>query len=214
MLPIFAFLAMLVLPATCFALLFTIEGNEPQAEANYTAWPKIVDVVNDASRSRLVWCNGDEFLYYKGKTADLNRLLEKFSKVEIDELRVVLRPQLKEPEKFDASLHVIGGVTKGVLTWKKEKESDLVPTLTIYLSENVQLKDLKVPENLAVDQVADLRKRYNEAQGESGYFGGALQQLENDAAREGDAGKKYAEDIQAIDQWVQNRKAAQKPAKP
>lgn len=209
-----AVLLLLVLPIPCFALLFTIEGNEPQGEANYTAWPKLVKVVDDPSRARLVWCNGDEMLYYRGKTDALNRLLENFSKVEVEELRVVLRPQLKEPEKFDANLHIIGGVTKGVLTWKKEKASDLAPTLTIYLSENVQLKDLKVPDNLVVEQVADLRKRYKEAQGESGYFGGVLQRLEDDAVREGEAAKKYAEDIQAIDEWIQNRKTAQKPAKP
>lgn len=210
-----AFLAMLLLPTVCFGLLFTIEGNEPQAEANYTAWPKLVDVVNDPSRSRLVWCNGDEVLYYRGKTEAFNRLLEKFSKVEVDELRVVLRPQLKQPDEFDASLHIIGGVTKGVLTTKKEKEGDLAPTLTIFLSENVQLKDLKVPDHLVVEQVADLRKQYKEAQDKgSDYFGGYLQRLEDDAARDGDAARQYADDIKQIEDWIQNRKATQKPAKP
>jgi hypothetical protein len=216
------FFLLSLLPTVCFGLLFTVEGNKPQSEANYEEWPKLVEVVNDPSRVRLVWCNGDEQLYYRGNTEALRRVVQKFSEVEADELRVVIRPALRIPKEqaFDWQLHITQGIASAGISRNGDTPvEDECPTLTIYVSENIKLPELIVPGNLVVDQLKDLKARYEKAkQTGNGHAKDAatraIQALEADAARQGEEGKRYSAQLQGIDEWVRLRKASAQQAKP
>lgn len=212
---ILALLPLLAVPETCFGLLFSVEGNEPQAAGNYREWPKLVEVVNDPSRVLLVWCNGDEQLSYQGDTKVLNRVLQKFAAVEADELRVVLRPRLKDTKgkPADWGLHVTAGIATVVPKRNGETPvEDECPTLTVYFSDKIKLQDLEIPGELIVDQVEDLRARYQLARKTGNAHAKAaaaraLWRLDVDADRQGEEADEYAKTIREIRAWVEKRNA-------
>ena len=206
---------LLTIPQACFGLMYSVSGNKPQAAGNYKEWPKLVEVVNDTSRVSLVWCNGDEHLSYQGETKSLNRVLQNFAAVESDELRVVLRPPLKDAKgkPADWQLHVTTGIATVVIERNGETPvEDECPTLTIYLSDKIKLQDLVIPGELIVDQVEDLRARYLLAQNQGNAYAKAsaaraLRHLDADANRQGEAAKRYEEQIRQIRDWVEKRRA-------
>jgi len=148
----------LLLPATCFALAFSVIGNEPQAAENYVTWPGLVDVVNDVSRASLVWVNGDERLRYRGEISDLNRVLKEFGEVEADERHLILLPGPGPGVSVDVNmensavpadweLHVLGGITRGVAQeFQIESVLEIHPTLRVYISDRIPLDKLEVRE--------------------------------------------------------------------
>mgnify|MGYP007073179832 FL=1 len=162
--------AVLLTPRVCEALMYCVSGNEPQAEANYTEWPGLVDVVNDPTRVQLCWCNGDETLWYQGDTEALNRVLKEFGEAELSEHNVVLLPgdgplnKAKGTPSYDWMLHCVAGIAKArIERFHLAKVQDLHPTLTIYVTDRIDLDALRIPEGVTLRQVTDLRERYEAA---------------------------------------------------
>src|SRR5258707_15537908 len=90
-----------LLAQKAFALASESKGNEPLSEKNYTKWLGIMPLVNDKSRVYESWANGNERLYYKGTTKELNVALAHFAKVEGEDHVVVLRPGPVVQDSFD-----------------------------------------------------------------------------------------------------------------
>ena len=151
------------------ALMESQEGNAPLSPANYTDWPGLAAVVNDASRVFHVWVNGNEEDFYRGDTAALTRALSAFAATEIDERVVILRPgrgELSESvlgsKHYDWRLGMIGGLARSL---HDEQDAELIwsrhPTLTIYVGGGVDLDELRIPARITrVIGVDDLRERY------------------------------------------------------
>lgn len=133
-------------------------GNEPLAEANYTAWKGIVPVINHKDRVYTNWVNGNEHFYYSGKAKELNQALADFAKVEVKNHVVVLRPGSGSQQTFQKTvvafnwqLHVVGGIARSRATddiadldWQKD------PVLTIHLADGLELKSLEFPEGVTL----------------------------------------------------------------
>lgn len=154
----------LTLPSLCFALLYSIAGNEPQSAENYKRWPGFAAVVNQASRQQLVWCNGSESFYYSGDTTALNAILRDFAKVECPTHTVVFRPGPLQ-NKYDWHVAIVEGIARGRIELEKvQLVNDLDPVLTVYVSDKIKLDSVVVPQPIQVRQLSDLRSRYAAAQ--------------------------------------------------
>jgi hypothetical protein len=103
--------------------------------------------------------NGNESLYYKGDTKQVNVALAAFAEVEVKNHVVVLRPGLAErhsfhdktPISYNWELHVIAGLAKSKATDDIEDiewQSD--PVLTIYIGGDIDLDKIEIPENVAL----------------------------------------------------------------
>lgn len=133
-------------------------GNKPLSELNYRQWKGIVPIVNDSARVYQVWVNGNENLYYRGATKQLNVALAAFATVDVKNHVVVLRPgpveQLsfdKKPIAYNWELHVIGGIAKSRATddiddleWQKN------PVLTIYIGGEITLDKIEIPKGVTL----------------------------------------------------------------
>lgn len=157
-----------------FALGTEKKGNKPFNELNYTDWKGIMPIVNDKSRVYQVWVNGNEYLFYKGKTRELNATLATFAKVDVKHHVVVLRPgpaerhsfRDKTPIPFNWEIHLIGGIAKSRATddiedleWQRD------PVLTIYVTGEIDLDLLEIPEGLTLRSAPPLSQnaKMNEA---------------------------------------------------
>lgn len=173
--PLFVVLLLSVTAGRAWALAYSQAGNDPLPEANYTEWPGIMPVVNAKARVLMTWVNGNEYLHYRGGTAELNAVLRDLAEVEIDVREVVLHPGPGQALEVQGKalacnweLHLINGIAahmttldKGDLVWSKS------PVLTIYVGDGIELKDLKVPEGITLVGPTDLKARYIEAISES-----------------------------------------------
>ena len=141
----------------------------PLNELNYTAWPRVMPVVNDTHRVYQSWVNGNEHFYFAGDTAALNAALTNFANVKADRLTVVLRPGPGRVGSFndrrsiacDWQLHLLGGISRTMAqdaavgtTW------DPCPTLTVYVGGAIKLDELDIPAGIRVLEVADLERQY------------------------------------------------------
>jgi hypothetical protein len=159
-------LTLLLAPNLCLALGTEEKGNRPLNELNYTDWQGIMPIVNDTSRVYQVWVNGNEHLCYKGKIGELNAALATFAKVDVKNHVVVLRPGPADRQSFDKTsipfnweIHLIGGIAKSRATddiedleWQRD------PVLTIYVTEDIDLNKLEVPEGLTLRSAPPLRQ--------------------------------------------------------
>ena len=202
-----------------FALLTSEVGNKDLAAANYTDWPGLVNAINDQSRVQMVWCNGNEHFAYSGETSDLNRVLKNFAATDVPKLKVVLRPASGESVKVDGMqravgwrINIVGGIARAAITeWKLDSVWQVAPTLTVYVSDLVDLKELEIPQvdKLEVLQLADLRKRYETAKGSEIELvkreaTQSLNQLDTEAAKDGDAeaAKLFKRRLKAIEKFL------------
>ena len=153
-----------------FALATETKGSVPLSEKNYTEWQGVMPLVNDKARVYENWVNGNERLFYKGTTKELNAALANFAKVEVKNHVVVLRPGPAVQHAFDKTeipynweLHVIGGLARTQandniedLEWQKD------PVLTIYLGGDIDLGKIEVPKGViwrgAPGQTEEARK--------------------------------------------------------
>ena len=201
-------------PQFCHALMFCVSGNEPQSAANYTDWPGLVDAVNDPSRVQLCWCNGDETLWYQGDTQALNRMLVEFSEAELTEHNVVLLPgdgPLNKTEggvSYDWMLHIVAGLARSrIERFQLENVQDVHPTLTVYVTDRIDLAVLHVPESVTLLQSGDLRTRcenalQNGTEQEQKYAQQFLDRLDSQSgATEGET-QTYLTQIRAIQEFV------------
>lgn len=148
-------------------------GNEPLNELNFPEWKGIMPVVNDKARVYSIWVNGNEHMFYKGTTKELNAALAHFAKIEMKEHLVVLRPGPGVRRSFDKKefpynweLHVIGGLAKRRATREKQ---DLYwfedPVLTIQIDGNIDLENLEIPKSITVlDAPSDNDKEHEAIQ--------------------------------------------------
>jgi hypothetical protein len=217
-----ALLGYCAIATDCHALMYVVEGNEHQPEANYTRWSGLIDVVNLPSRQRLVWVNGNEHLYYQGDTDALNQALEEFAQISVKSHCVVLRPgplthkSESGPQKqFDWQLHVVDGIARAVVEHRKMQAVwDMDPVLTIYVSDRLSLDSIKFPEGIEVQQLADLRKRFSDAK-DSGnshtqeQATSLLKQIDEDPVREKIGDSAYQALITEITTHIQTIKSRQ-----
>jgi hypothetical protein len=151
-------LTLLLAPKLCLAIGTEEKGNRPLSERNYTDWKGIIPIVNDKSRVYQVWVNGNEYLCYKGKTRELNATLATFAKVDVKNHVVVMRPGPADRHSFDKTpipfnweIHLIGGIAKSRATddiedleWQRD------PVLTIYVTDDIDLGTIEIPEGLTL----------------------------------------------------------------
>jgi len=135
-----------------------MKGNEPLSEKNYSEWQGIMPVVNDKARVYQSWANGNEDLYYKSTTKELNAALAQFAQVEAQHHVVVLRPGPAERRSFDKTaisynweLHILGGLARRLandnvedLEWPKD------PVLTVSIGGDIDLEKLEIPEGVTL----------------------------------------------------------------
>lgn len=133
-------------------------GNEPLSELNYAEWKGIMPIVNDQARVYETWANGNERLYYKATTEELNASLAHFAKMEVEHHVVVLRPGSPVQRSFNKTeipfnweLQVIGGLArryansnKDDLDWQKD------PVLTVYVGGDIDLEKLDIPKGVTL----------------------------------------------------------------
>lgn len=227
---LFAVIAfLLLLPTICFAHAICFRGNQPKSALNYPSWPGLIDVVNDVSRESWCWENGDEHLCYRGDATALNRVLKEFAEVEADEVRVLLLPgpgqlhllhttnqeQSKNPSSdyADWELHIVQGLVRGgIERYHLEAIFDMDPTLTVYVTERIDLNALRIPERIKVVQHADLRKRYEDtyASGDKRRGRGKreLDELDAKTPKEGTAADEFQSRLTEIQEFVRRRTAA------
>jgi hypothetical protein len=139
-----------------FAFATETIGNVPLSELNYTEWKGIMPLVNDKARVYEEWANGNERLFYKGTTKELNKALAHFAKMGVKYHVVVLRPGPAVQQSFNKTaipfnweLHVLGGLASRYandniddLDWPKD------PVLTIYVGGDIDLSKIEVPKGV------------------------------------------------------------------
>jgi hypothetical protein len=154
---------LLMLARGASALLMSVAGNAPQSAANYARWPGLVEVVNQPTRQQLVWCNGNEWLGYRGDTAALNATLASFAKVDSPAHRVVLRPGPAH-NGYDWMLHISEGISRARVEREElQPVHDLHPYLEVYVSDRLELLALERPAPLKIEQLSDVRTRLAQA---------------------------------------------------
>jgi len=138
------------------------QGNEPLSEINYTQWPGIMPLVNDRARVYETWANGNEHLFYRGNTRQLNAALAAFAKVKVKHHIVVLRPgpfakwSVRGTDvTYNWVLHVLGGLagtrandSPEDLEWQKD------PVLTVYVGGDIDLDKIEIPAGVTVRAAA------------------------------------------------------------
>jgi hypothetical protein len=146
-------------------------GNKPLYEDDYGDWKGIMPVINHPNRVYHRWVNGGEGFYFRGNTKAFNDCLSKFAALDADVREVVIRPGPATTQTFDGNmvsydwqLELIGGISKHMTTldrgsniWSKW------PTLTVLISNGIELKKIRIPEGVHVIELRDLKKRYREA---------------------------------------------------
>lgn len=201
-----------LMPCECFALVF-FGGKEPHDARHYPDWPGIVDVANNPSRIRYCWCNGRVTHWFQGDSAALQDAVREFAEVEASKLHLVLLPGPEQSMtyhgsdvRYNWSLNIPRNsdetVDPDMCPW------EVHPTLTVYLSDELSLDSLTVPDGIVVQQWQDLREqyeheislnlRYRRSRAER-----RLQELEEDADREGDAARRFREQLAEIDAWIE-----------
>lgn len=143
-------------------------GNSPLSEAHYRAWKGVMPLVNDKSRVYHTWVNGNEHFYYRGDATTLNAALRVFAATESEVREVVLRPapgvvhsfNKAKLVQFNWGLHIRGGIAqaptnldRATSVWSK------YPVLTVYVGGDIDLDKTKIPDEVTVVGLSDLRKR-------------------------------------------------------
>jgi hypothetical protein len=164
LIPLAVVVTLFTIPTLAIAEMYLETGNKPQSPENYSRWHGLVDVVNQPSRQRLVWCNGAESFSYAGNTDDLNSTLQLFAQIKCPTHTVILRPGPLY-DKYDWELYIVEGIVRaGIEQHKMQLVRDLDPTLVVYVSDKLQLDSLVIPPGIQVRHIDNLRSRYLKAQ--------------------------------------------------
>jgi len=146
-------------------------GNKPLNDLNYKGWPKIMPVANHTSRVYHTWVNGDEMFYFQSSVAQLNDLLEEFSKLPNQTKEVVFLPESEKVSSFDQSqsfafncrMHLVGGIASRMTQLNKgDNYWPADPQLTVYASDELDLNKLTIPKQLTLVTLAELKSRYKD----------------------------------------------------
>ena len=99
-------------------------GNKPLNGLNYIVWPNIMPVANQQSRVYHTWVNGDEMFYFQSTSAQLNELLDDFSKLQSKTKEVVILPQADDVRSFDqAKVAAAEKAIKSIQSASEEKNA-------------------------------------------------------------------------------------------
>lgn len=191
------------------------EGNDPQPAANYTDWPGVVEAINDPSRVFLAWVNGSETCYFQGDVQVINRVLDKFSKTEVPILEVTLLPEAPNPQSvgnksiaYNFSIQVIGGIVKGyVQRFLLDEVMPLHPSMTIYITPEIELEQLAIPPSVKITTLSDLENRFesglkSESEHVRRHAEHALAALNQQFLRQGAAYDAFQAERKTIDHFV------------
>lgn len=202
-------MVVLLLVTEVFALLFHA-GSEFQSPENYKRWPGLADVVNHKSRVELIWCNGGEQLFFEGDTAALNETLAAFAKIKTDVRNVIFRPgplRTKKQNgqfKTDWFMTINEGLARAHVTSNQLDTVHFIePTLTIYVSPNLDWTKLTIPKEVSPLQIKDLETRYKAAKLSGGDAAKkaadeALQAINEDPIREKIGAEAYGDVVASI----------------
>jgi len=144
-------------------------GNTQLSDANYTDWPDVMPVINDAHRVYHSWVNGNEHFYFAGNTIALNAAIKNFAAIKAERLTIVLRPSPgkansfnnKQSFPFNWKLHLLGGISK--MMAKEDLGSNIwdpSPYLQVYVGDSIKLDEIEIPKGMEVLEISDLQKRY------------------------------------------------------
>ncbi len=212
---IFVLSSAILIPTVCFALATSEVGNKPLSKANYTDWPGLVDAVNDKSRVYQFWVNGHESFYYVGETASANRVLKEFAETKVPKRELIILPGPgslvtigKKAVTIDYRIEVAGGIVRAaLLRGGRSKVQNVHPTMSIYMTENIDLEKLEIPNGLIISQLSDIEKRYETAMkdDDSGVRRHAqtwMKALNKEFRRQGEEFKLLEKQIAEIDSFV------------
>jgi len=143
-------------------------GDEPLFAENYSDWPGLIHVLNQPDRLYSTWVNGNEDFYYSGDIEAFNAALRKFAEADLEVHELVLRPgpgvvaswHGNREIEFSWHVNVRGGIAKHLST---EDKGDLVwnphPMVSLYVTEDMPLDKLNIPEQITVHELSDVSKR-------------------------------------------------------
>ena len=155
--------------AVCTSAALGLGGDHPTGKlvAQHDDWPAgLVDLVNEAGRVRGHWVNQNDFFYYQGDAAALNKFLARYAKLSDTPLTVVLH--LAEDQRtgplgkaatdaFDWKLEVIRRGWGAPLEPLRPKDKPgYVVTVHVWLGSTITLKKLEVPRDVKIQSAGDL----------------------------------------------------------
>ncbi|MBL8888749.1 MAG: hypothetical protein JNL67_02140 [Planctomycetaceae bacterium] len=147
-------------------------GNKPLSDANFSQWDGIMPVVNHSTRVYHFWVNGNEQMFYKTTTTELNELIRNYAAMPMEGLEIVILPgpgkvtNFKRDQEFTyhCQLHVVAGIASvmhrrenGEVFWPK------TPRLTLRIDDSIELDLLEFPQNCPVRWSNDLKQRFVKA---------------------------------------------------
>lgn len=210
---------MWLIPAFVFAAATSEEGNKPLSAANYKDWPNLVDAINDKSRVYQFWVNGNESFYYQGDTEAANRVLKEFAETDYQNLQVVLLPgpaptmeSLGEKVTADYRINIIGGIARAFIgRGNLKRVYFLQPTMTVYVSDRIELSSLKIPNNVTLLQLHDLENRFQKGledddQEVKTTAQRLLDQLNKEFQRQGEEYKKMEKELSEIEEIIKTNR--------
>lgn len=215
--------SVLLLSTSSFAVVVVQSGNRPYPAEHFNEWPGLIDVVNDASRVGIVWCNGNAWLSYRGDVSALNRMLKEFAEVEADARIVVLVPARRrsatqdvaqtKADEPDWKLNVVQGAVRKHRLGKLRHIDDLNPKLWISVDDRIPLDSLEIPDGITLLQTADIRARHAQTIATGSQYvkmraENELRQFEAEIPIEGSDAEVYRTRLAAIEEFVQRHAAA------
>ncbi len=166
---ILALLGCLQIATPSIAMMTSVKGNKDLAD-NYKEWPGLLNVVNDKHRVLQVWVNGNENMYYKGDETAISLSIQKFVEAKLEKYQVVLLPITSKDPLFDGAkeqdsnwrLHVVGGIAAAMFKRNESKVDifDEHPTIYVYIEPSTDMSKLKIPPNVELLGLQDMRARY------------------------------------------------------
>ena len=221
---LFAMIAsVLLLSTSSFAVVVVQSGNRPYPADPFNEWPGLIDVVNDASRVGIVWCNGNAWLSYRGDVSALNRMLKEFAEVEADARIVVLVPARRRTEVQDVAqrrtneplwkLNVALGAVRKHRQGKLRHIDDLNPKLWISIDDHIPLDALEIPDGITLLQTGDIRARHAQTIATGSKYvkmraENELRQFEAEIPVEGPDAEEHRARLAAIEEFVRKHAAA------
>ena len=128
-------------------------GNAPLSAANYSSWLGIMPVINNQCRVYQRWVNGDERLFYTGKTDALNNFLRDYSSANLGTHRVILKDGMGQTKSlggktvaYNWELHLISGIAAHV-------SGATDPTVVVYNDGSaIESSKIIVPDKLRIEK--------------------------------------------------------------
>ncbi len=143
-------LAFLLIPAqvTCGALFI----NDVVRDKNYVEWPGLVEVLRGPGQFRSYTGAGNEIFFYRGSSAQLNEVLQKFAAVDIPVHDVILLPgpartqtlgfnELSFGWRLDLLREAPPSATESEAT---RGVKPVYPTLTVYIGDGKPVEPMQV----------------------------------------------------------------------